>query len=82
MSDHPTPTQGKLNTGPTYEDLRAEIERLVAANKLAVEQNFKDHAEIERLRDMCVNREEFIAERGLWREFSAWLAVPRALEGK
>lgn len=32
--------------------------------------------EIDRLRDMCIRREEFIAQNNLWKEFSQWLAEP------
>lgn len=39
-------------------------------------------AEIERLRDMIDNRNEFIAERGLWRELGQYLSEPHALEAK
>lgn len=32
--------------------------------------------EIERLRDMVENRDEFIAGRGLWKEFGQYLSEP------
>jgi hypothetical protein len=32
--------------------------------------------EIERLRDMCINREEFIAQHNLWKEFGKYLSEP------
>jgi hypothetical protein len=44
----------------------AEIERLTREN--------------ERLRDMVDNRNEFIAERGLWRELGQYLSEPSATE--
>jgi len=31
---------------------------------------------------MCIRREEFIALRGLWPEFSQWLSEPDAAEGE
>jgi hypothetical protein len=62
-----------LRTGPilahtldTAQEAAATIERLTA--------------ELERLRDMIDNRNEFIASKGLWPELGQYLSEPHAVQ--
>jgi len=63
-------------TGPA-DDLLERLDDQGLYNKAERIQMIKDAAaEIRRQSDMLQNREEFIANKGLWKEFSAYLAEP------
>jgi hypothetical protein len=81
VSDHGFP-KGSMPDDDAFDRFKNEREYVAQSGKMKTTVAAMDWAaaEIDRLRDMCINREEFIANNHLWREFSQYLSEPHAAD--